>query len=55
MKSGICVAHLPPQDTNLMRDFLGEFIVAATDDVMLHVRDPSRLYVLTSAVQFDWS
>ena len=36
-------------------DFLGELIVAATDAVMLYVRDPSRLYVLTSAVQFDWS
>ena len=45
----------PPQDTNPMGDFLGEFIVAVTDDVMLHVRDPSRLYVLTSAIQFDWS
>jgi hypothetical protein len=36
-------------------DFLGELIVVVTDDVMLYGRDPSWLYVLTSAVQFDWS
>ena len=42
MKSGICVAPPPPQRYEPYADFLGELIVAATDDVMLHVRDPSR-------------
>ena len=55
MKSGICVAPPPPQRYEPYADFLGELIVAATDAVLLYVRNPSHLYVLSSAVQFDWS
>jgi hypothetical protein len=43
IKSGTCVAPATRQDT--MRDLLGEFIAAVTDEVMPFVRDLSRLYL----------